>query len=130
MEHRWAVERATGRLVYGGSEPYDVAGGLSPTQDRVVFARAPNPTAERYDASIPGLRASTPAEIDADAQARLLTLATTTSRQKDILSTIALAIRLRNVAAWNALPPPQKIATVLAEADNWRDIRAFIEDRL
>lgn len=52
------------------------------------------------------------------------------SRQKDILATIAWAIRLKDTPAWNALSLAQKKATALAAADDWRDIRVFIEKNL
>jgi len=52
---------------------------------------------------------------------------TTTSRQKDVLATIALIVRARNVPAWTALTTPQKVSAVLAEADIWIAIRDFLE---
>lgn len=62
--------------------------------------------------------------------ARQLADAQATSRQKDVLATIAWVIRSRNVSAWNALTGAQKKAAVLAEADIWRDLRVFIEQNL
>jgi hypothetical protein len=56
--------------------------------------------------------------------------ATATSRQKDILTTCALVVRRSNVAAWNAMTIPQKKAAALAEADNWRDLRVWIENNI
>lgn len=51
-----------------------------------------------------------------------------TSRQKDILATIALTVRARiGIAAWNALTTQQKVTQTLAEADVWTTIRDFIE---
>lgn len=50
-----------------------------------------------------------------------------TSRQKDVLATIALIVRAKGVPAWNALTTPQKVAATLAEADVWANIRDFIE---
>jgi len=49
------------------------------------------------------------------------------SRRKDILATIAWAVRLRDVAAWNALTLQQKRAAVFAQADIWRDLRVFLD---
>jgi hypothetical protein len=49
-----------------------------------------------------------------------------TSRQKDILAMIALVVRAKNQAVWNAMTIPQKIAATLAEADVWITVRDFI----
>lgn len=66
--------------------------------------------------------------IDAPAQDALLQIQFgATSRQKDILATIALIKRAQGIPAWNALTTPQKVAAVLAEADVWTTIRDFIE---
>jgi len=48
MEHRYAVNQATGEFVYGGVAPYDCATGLSPGQIRVVLDRQPDKRLERY----------------------------------------------------------------------------------
>lgn len=52
---------------------------------------------------------------------------TLSSRDKDRLTSIAVNIRGRDVAAWTAKTTPQKMAAVLAEADTWATIRDFIE---
>jgi hypothetical protein len=52
---------------------------------------------------------------------------TLTSRQKDVLTTCALIVRARGIAAWNALTTQQKVTAALAEANVWVDIRTFIE---
>jgi len=67
-----------------------------------------------------------PAVIDADTTA----LSSVTSRHKDVLATVAWAIQFKDPAAWAAKTPAQKRTQVLAEADNWRDIRVFIEKNL
>ena len=48
-EHRWAVETATGELLYGGAEPYDCASGLSAGQTRVVLASQPDPRTQKWN---------------------------------------------------------------------------------
>jgi len=48
LEHRWAVDLATGTFLYGHAEPYDCDPGLSPGQRRVVLDRAPDPHTEYY----------------------------------------------------------------------------------
>lgn len=93
--------------------------------------RNPNPAIEKYS-GIPAdpFVAKTAPEMAATLTAQQTDRATATSRQKDILATIAWAVRAKNVAAWNAQTLAQKKSTVLAEADNWRDIRVFIEQNL
>jgi hypothetical protein len=75
----------------------------------------------------------TPVEIAAitDAQAlaaRRTSLYTRTSRDKDVLATMAMVVRARGIVAWNALTIAQKVAATLAEADVWITIRTFLED--
>jgi len=53
-----------------------------------------------------------------------------TSREKDLLATIALIKRAQGIAAWNAMTVPQKVAAATAEADVWVTIRDFIETNL
>lgn len=53
-----------------------------------------------------------------------------TSREKDVLTTCALIVRARGIAAWNAMTPPQKVTAALAEADVWRDMRIWAENNL
>ena len=62
--------------------------------------------------------------------AQLASRALATSRQKDILALLACSVRGRNVAAWNAMTTPQKVAATLAEADAWKTIREFIDDKV
>lgn len=69
-------------------------------------------------------------EIDAYDAAQRTALATATSRQKDILTLCACSVRGRNVAAWNAMTTQQKITATLAEADVWKNIREFIDDKV
>jgi hypothetical protein len=86
---------------------------------------------QRYDNG--ALRAATAQEIadyDAAQVVAYTEAAQVTSRQRDILATIAWGIRGRNVAAWNALTLAQKKSTVLAEADTWRDLRVWIDQNL
>lgn len=62
--------------------------------------------------------------------AALTAQAQLTSRQKDILTTCALIVRARGIAAWNNLSTPQKVAAAQAEADVWRDMRVWAENNL
>jgi len=52
---------------------------------------------------------------------------TRTSRDKDVLATMAMIVRARGLPAWNAMTVPQKVAATLAEADVWITIRDFLE---
>jgi hypothetical protein len=53
-----------------------------------------------------------------------------TSREKDILTTLAMIVRAKNLAAWNAMTVQQKKDATFAEADVWVTIRDFVEQNL
>lgn len=55
---------------------------------------------------------------------------TATGRGKDNLATIALVVRARGIAAWNAMTTQEKKDAVNAEVTVWVNIRGFIEDNL
>jgi hypothetical protein len=55
---------------------------------------------------------------------------TSTSRGKDILTTLAMIVRAKNLAAWNAMTVQQKKDATFAEADVWVTIRDFVETNL
>lgn len=105
--------------------------GHAPDARYVVKAlsRNPNPLLERWDPVLEFV-AKTPQETADYATAQQTAQATLTSRQKDVLTTCACAVRGRNVAAWNALTLAQKKAAVFAEADVWRDLRVWAETNL
>ena len=69
-------------------------------------------------------------EIDAYEATELTSHAQTTSRQKDTLATLAVIVRAKNTIAWNAMTTAQKVAATLAEADVWKTIREFIDDKV
>lgn len=52
------------------------------------------------------------------------------SRHKDVLTTCALIVRGRGIGAWNAMSAQQKTEAVLAEADAWRSMREFLDDKV
>ena len=52
------------------------------------------------------------------------------SRRKDILSTCAVIVRARNISTWNAMTASQKVDATLAEANVWKNIREFIDDKV
>lgn len=52
---------------------------------------------------------------------------TAMSRHKDVLTTCALVVRARGIAAWNAMTIAQKTSATLAECDVWENIREFVE---
>ena len=71
MEHRYAVNQASGEFVYGGPAPYDCVPGLSPNQIRVVLDRPPDKRLERYSGNPTApFRAATTQEIADDDAAR------------------------------------------------------------
>lgn len=126
--NRWVYEKATGKWLLGFRDPAIV------NTDPVNFAIAdlgdgtpqPDPVFERFDATT-GRRPATPVEIAESRAEQSHAVAVLTSRQKDILATLALIVRARGIPAWNALTTPQKVAATLAEADVWITIRDFLE---
>jgi deferrochelatase/peroxidase EfeB len=77
----------------------------------------------------PELAAAQTAIDTAPAQTAQLTY-TSTSRGKDILTTLAMIVRAKNLAAWNAMTVQQKKDATFAEADVWVTIRDFVEQNL
>jgi deferrochelatase/peroxidase EfeB len=77
----------------------------------------------------PELAAAQTAIDTAPAQTPQLTY-TSTSRGKDILTTLAMIVRAKNLAAWNAMTVQQKKDATFAEADVWVTIRDFVEQNL
>lgn len=65
----------------------------------------------------------------AHAAAELTALALADSRRKDILATVAIIVKERDVAAWNAMTITQKVEAVRNEADIWKAFREFIDDK-
>lgn len=92
-----------------------------------------NAVVETADVVHPGYRwngTSFVAPITAKVQS-LSEYAQTTSRDKNMLATFALILRARiGIDAWNALTTQQKISQTLAEADIWKNIREFINDKV
>lgn len=89
-------------------------------------ADQPDLRLHRYDAVL-GKRLATAPEQASHDDARVVDAAALTSRQRDILATVAFIIRRSDVVAWNATTPAQKKAAVLAAADVWRDLRVAID---
>lgn len=78
------------------------------------------------DAAIASFDPDSASAVDGDVTAA----AQATSRQKDVLAMIAWSLRRADIPAWTLLTLNQKRAAVLAAADDWRDIRIFIEKNL
>lgn len=89
---------------------------------RVIPASRQSAAQPIIDAFNPNDPALVAAELTAQAQL--------TSRQKDILTTCAMIVRARGIAAWNAMTTAQKVSAAFAEADTWRDIRVWAETNL
>lgn len=77
-------------------------------------------------ATIDAFDPEAPTVVDAEVSAAALL----SSRQKDILSTCAVIVRSRDLAAWTAMNLTQKKAATFAEADVWRAMREFAEKNL
>ena len=60
----------------------------------------------------------------------IATAAGIASSDRDRLADIALMIRYKDIAAWNALSAAQKVAAVLAQQTIWQTMRDFIERNL
>ena len=101
-----------------------VSVSLGRVTDKTTWRVSPDSLQAACQPIIDAFDATDPAHETAQRAALALML----SRQKDILATIMWAIILRDQAAWNALTPAQKKARVLAEADNWRDVRVVVEE--
>lgn len=124
-----------GRALFEGHSQGWTAAGC-PVSPDPGFSRIELPT----DASEPDQRsqkwngavvvAKSAAEIVAYDAAQLSARALATSRQKDVLATCALSVRTRGIAAWNNMTTQQKITATLAEADVWKGIREFIDDKV
>ena len=66
----------------------------------------------------------------AHAAAELSALAQMTSRKKDILTLLACSVRGRNIAGWNAMTAAQRVNATLAEADVFKTIREWLDDKV
>lgn len=142
MLAKFLYRKSDGRFIGGGfvdvqppmvAGPNDAQGNPTHVPDWANYGVAlfgdadlPDLQRHRYDAST-GKRLATAPELAAAATADNTATYTGISRQIDTLAMIAWSIRRQNVASWNALTTAQKKAAVLAEADNWRDLRAAIE---
>ena len=69
----------------------------------------------------------TQGEIDAYDAAQLSQQADTESLTPSVLATLAVLVRGRDVAAWNALSAAQKKTAVRAEATVWKSMREFFD---
>lgn len=126
------------KYLYRKSDGVFLGGGFydPPLTDPVNFGIAEFPDADqpnlkrhRFDPTT-GKRLATAQELADAAEADLTERSQRTSRQKDILATVAFIIRHKDPAAWDAMTGAQKRNAVQAGADQWRDIRIFIEKNL
>lgn len=93
----------------------------------VQLPRAAMPDEEWSGDPVNPFRAMTGQEAAADAAAVLAERSAIGSRHRDVLATVALIVKTTNAAAWGSMTTAQKKAAVLAQADNWRDLRAWVE---
>lgn len=68
--------------------------------------------------------------IATGAALELSTIAQATSRQKDLLATLAVIVRVSNVTAWNGMTNQQRVDATLVEADRWKTFREWIDDKV
>ena len=119
----------------GATEPQhpvlSITNGITtydPDYEVVVVPRMPDQRTEKWNGS--AIVAKSAQEIAAYDAAALSTKAQATSRQKDVLATCALIVRARGITAWNNMTTAQKVTATLAEADMWKGIREFIDDKV
>ena len=74
--------------------------------------------------------AKTAGEIASYDAAKLASTSQVSSREKNTLATLTMIVRAKGVAAWNVLTIQQKVDAILAEADVWKAIREFIDDKV
>lgn len=104
--------------------------GLVAGESAVTVTRVPNARAERYDVGqASGIRAATGPEIATYDTSQVSSRSLATSRQKDVLATCALVVRSRDPNGWTAMTVQQKVNATQAEADIWKGMRDFIEDK-
>ena len=136
-----AFKNAQGDFACAPNEPQrpvlSVTNGVTtydPNYDVVVVPRMPDPRTEKYDSSAAFVDycivSKSQAEIAAYDATALSVRSQITSRQKDILTMCALVVRARGINAWNNMTTPQKVTATLAEADVWKTIREFIDDKV
>jgi hypothetical protein len=123
---KWIYRKSDGRFMRGGFvDPGVIDTNVYGVAD---FNDANQPSAlDVFDANT-GKRPMTPAEVAAFDLEDRTRAAQTESRRLDIVATVAVIVRSRDVAAWNALSNAQKKAAVAASCDVWRDLRAQVQD--
>lgn len=121
------LRNVQGALEYGPFEPRvaDPAFAVvvlpdgSPTPDQRVHLWGGSALVQK---SAPAIATYDAAALDAQSLS--------SSRKKDILASIALVVRSRDIAGWNTMTTNQKVTATLAEADVWKAIRTFIDDKV
>lgn len=75
--------------------------------------------------TIDAFTATDPAHVTTERAATALS----ESRRHDIVALCALMVMRRDAAAWNAMTGPQKVQAVRTEADLWKGLREFVDDK-
>lgn len=128
--NRWVYRIADGQFLFGnGPDPSiyltdQVNYGIADIGDGTPL---PNERTQKWNGT--AVVAKTAPEIAAFDAAVLAARSQLTSRNKDILSMCALIVRSRGIPAWNGMTIQQKVDATLAEADVWKTIRDFIDDK-
>ena len=126
----WVVRNSDGEfMVLDNGDP-----GLINTQPSnytlvsVAGTSCPDPRTQRWDGT--AVATKTAAQIAAFDAAVLAAKCQSFSTQKDTLATLAVIVRAKNTAAWNAMTTQQKVDATLAEAAVWSTIRVWLDDKV
>lgn len=88
----------------------------------------PDPRTQKWNGT--AVVTKTAAQIAAFDATVLATKCQSLSTQKDTLATLAVIVRAKNTAAWNAMTTQQKVDATLAEAAVWNTIRVWLNDKV
>lgn len=132
MTTRWVYRISDGAwMVRGAGDPALIHSQPNAYAYADVEGGCPDPRTERHDAVSPTKRRPARVEEVAAHDVELVgTRAQSSSRDKDILATLAVIVRGRNPVTWAAMTTQQKVDATLAEADAWKSIREFIDDKV
>ena len=126
----WVVRNSDGEfMVLDNGDP-----GLINTQPsnytlvNTSGSSCPDPRTQKWDGS--SVVTKTAAQIAAFDAAVLAAKCQSFSTQKDTLATLAVIVRAKNTAAWNAMTTQQKVDATLAEAAVWSTIRIWLDDKV
>lgn len=129
--NRWVYEIATSKWMCGfrDASVYPGTPGYA-LEDLGEDAPWPDPIFERRNGGATHRRPATAPEIAESKNDQALAVAVQATKSKDLLTTLALIVRSRNINAWNGMTTPQKVTATKAEAQVWQTIRQWAEANL